>query len=180
MDVSRVRLQCEIHVQLLIDIISDHVCPRKGIGHQLPPKCVCGRLFSTQELSDQHAKNWTSNGTCKRYSSQELLKMNSESNRHGVSIERKAHIEMRRPQIKKALIRGAPPRIFDENTMELLEKRVFSNVVLYINDSDTSEKTARSELWTWYIIFNELHPDEEEPLNPSKQLLSDIKSLHLK
>jgi hypothetical protein len=52
--------------------------------------------------------------------------------------------------------------------MALLEQRVDSNVSLYINGSKTNEKTARSELWKWYLIFKKLRPDDEIPINPCR------------
>lgn len=126
----------------------------------------------TQKLLDKHYQNMISVGdVCKIYSTQDLAAMNSEPNRHGVSEKRKEVIENMRDQVEKAMKKsGGPPLVFDFNTMELLTKRVNSNVTGYINGSDTSEKTARSELWKWYLIFKQLQPDAEVPLNPCKCL----------
>ena len=130
----------------------------------------CSLQFVTQTLLEEHVQNSKLKGMCKQYSAQELVKINSESNRHGVSRERIEVVKKMREQIEKALKKGGPPAVFDVNTMELLTKRVDSNVTTYINGSDTPEKTAESELWKWYLIFKQLHPDEEVPLNPCKSL----------
>ena len=51
---------------------------------------------------------------------------------------------------------------------DVLKQRVDSNVSLYINGSNTTEKIARSQLWRWYLIFKKLRPDDEVPKNPCR------------
>jgi hypothetical protein len=101
-------------------------------------------------------------------SSVELEELNKEPNRLGISRECKKAIEALRKRIDKETKGGKPPVLHDDDTMTLLKQRVDSNVWLYINGSNTSEKTARSELWKWYLIFKKLRPDDELPRNPCK------------
>lgn len=173
MAVSRTVIHSGVHRRSQVDTISDHVCPRKGPSHRLPEPCrLCFRQFTTQGLLDEHYRNVRSGGSCKRYSDQELITVNSNSNRHGVSEKCEEIVENMRDRVVKAMKKSdGPPVVFDDQTMELLTKRVYSNVALYINGSDTPEKTARSELWKWYLIFKQLQPDAEVPLNPCKYLV---------
>jgi hypothetical protein len=113
---------------------------------------------------------------CKQYSKEELAKINSEPDRLGLSEEREKIVKDMREQITLESRTGSwPPRVFygfDVDTMELLTKRVDSNVALYLNGSNISEKAARTELWRWYLIFKVLQPDAQVPSNPCKYLFS--------
>ncbi|CAN9192164.1 unnamed protein product [Alternaria alternata] len=110
------------------------------------------------------------------WNSVELEELNREPNRLGISRECKKAIKVLRNRIDKETKGGKPPAFHDDDTMTLLKQRVDSNVSLYINGSDASEKTARSELWKWYLIFKKLRPDDELPRNPfiSAQRLSGL------
>ena len=92
---------------------------------------------------------------------------NSEPNSLGISVQCGKDVEKIRSDIDKQLKKGNDVSGFhDEPTMAILKKRMESNVALYINGSDAKEKTARSELWKWYLIFKKLRPSDEIPLNP--------------
>lgn len=101
-------------------------------------------------------------------SSVELEELNREPNGLGISLERKEAIDNLRNCIDKAMKSDTLPPLHSGETMTLLKRRVDSNVLLYINGSNTSEKTARSQLWKWYLIFKQLRPDDEVPRNPCK------------
>ena len=101
-------------------------------------------------------------------SSAELEELNKEPNRLGISLECKEAIDDLRKSIDKVTKGDKMPAFYDSETMALLKQRVDSNVLLYINGSNTSEKTARSQLWKWYLIFKKLRPDDEVPKNPCR------------
>ncbi|RYO11928.1 hypothetical protein AA0111_g12693 [Alternaria arborescens] len=133
----------------------------EGLNHRLSDACQrCKRLFLTEELLEEH------HGTCRKLIPLELEELNRIPNRLGISRECKKAIEVLRKRIEKETKGGKPPALHDDDTMTLLEQRVDSNVSLYINGSNASEKTARSELWKWYFIFKKLRPDDELPRNP--------------
>ncbi|CAN9473488.1 unnamed protein product [Alternaria alternata] len=100
---------------------------------------------------------------------------NREPNRLGISLKCEAAVENIRTYIDKEMKGKNLPALRGGDVEELLKQRVDinvlkqrvdSNVLLYINGSNTNEKTARSELWKWYLIFKKLRPDDELPRNP--------------
>jgi hypothetical protein len=101
-------------------------------------------------------------------SSVELEELNREPNRLGISLECKEAIDDLRKRIEKDTKGDKLPALHNDDIMALLKQRVDSNVLLYINGSKTSEKTARSQLWRWYLIFKKLRPDDEIPRNPCR------------
>jgi hypothetical protein len=90
--------------------------------------------------------------------------MNRIPNRRGISVQGREAVEKIREEINRE--KGSPR--CEDDAMRLLKKRVDSNISLYINGSNTSEQTARSELWKWYLIFKQLRPDDEVPPNPCR------------
>ncbi|CAN9182537.1 unnamed protein product [Alternaria alternata] len=119
----------------------------------------CSGAFSSEEGDD----------------SDELEEFNREPNRRGISLECKDAIEKIRNYIDKETRGNKLPVLRDGDIEKLLKQRVDinalkqrvdSNVLLYINGSNTNERTARSELWKWYLIFKRLRPDDELPRNP--------------
>ena len=103
---------------------------------------------------------------CQTLSSVELEEFNREPNTLGISLECKKAIDHLRNRVDKEMKVNKVPVLYDGETMALLRQRVESNLLLYINGSQTSEKTARSQLWKWYFIFKHLRPDDEIPRNP--------------
>jgi len=160
---------------VLICSLSDHAWGKDGTdsNHRLPDKCqYCLRLFLTKKSLEEHIQNnRLQDRVCQKLSALELEEKNWEPNRHGISIERKEAIDKIRDEISK----GKVPRHYDNNTMAMLKQRVESNVSLYVNGSDTSEGTAKSELWKWYLIFKQLRPDDEVPMNPCRFHLTVFK-----
>ncbi|CAN9164736.1 unnamed protein product [Alternaria sp. RS040] len=104
-----------------------------------------------------------------------LEEFNREPNKLGISLECEAAVEKIRTYINKET-KGDKLPVFRDGDIEkllksrvdinALKQRVDSNVLLYINGSNTNEGTARSELWKWYLIFKKLRPDDELPRNP--------------
>lgn len=94
-------------------------------------------------------------------------------NRRGISSQSKDAVEKIREEINRE--KGSPR--CEDDTRILLKERVDSNISLYINGSNTSEQTARSELWKWYLIFKQLRPDDEVPLNPCRVHITIFKAL---
>jgi len=123
-------------------------------------------LFLTQQLLEDHVRDIAPQGPCRVLSSVELEDFNREPNRLGISLECKETIDDLRKRIEKETKGDKMPALHDSETMALLKQRVDSNVLLYINGSNTNERTARSELWKWYLIFKRLRPDDELPRNP--------------
>jgi hypothetical protein len=132
-------------------------------------------LFLTQQSLEEHVENVARQGLCRALSDVELEEYNREPNRRGISLECKNAIEKIRKYIEKemkgdklpALREGDIEKLLKQRVdINVLKQRVDSNLLLYINGSNTSEKTARSELWKWYLIFKKLRPDDEFPINP--------------
>jgi hypothetical protein len=132
-------------------------------------------LFPTQQLLEEHVHNVAPQELCRALSDVELEEFNREPNRRGISLECKDAIEKIRNYIDKETRGNKLPVLRDGGIEKLLKQRVDinalkqrvdSNVLLYINGSNTNERTARSELWKWYLIFKRLRPDDELPRNP--------------
>lgn len=132
-------------------------------------------MFLTQQLLGEHVDKSKRQGGCRALSDAELKEFNREPNRLGISLECEDAVEKIRNYINKGM-RGKKLPAFRDGDIEkllnqrvdvnVLNQRVDSNVLLYINGSNTNEKTARSELWKWYLIFKKLRPDDELPRNP--------------
>jgi len=110
----------------------------------------------------------TSRISCQILSESELERKNREASCQGISEECKEAVEKIRDDINK----GKVPTRHDDATMQVLRRRVESNVDRYINGSNTPRKTAISELWKWYLIFKELRPDDEVPMNPCRSCIT--------
>lgn len=115
---------------------------------------------------EEHVRDIAPQGPCRVLSSVELEDFNGKPNRLGISLECKEAVDDLRKRIEKETKGDKMPAFYNSDTMTLLKQRVDSNVLLYINGSNTSEKTARSQLWRWYLIFKKLRPDDELPRNP--------------
>lgn len=158
-------------------INSDHAWGNdQGPNHRLSDACQrCKRLFPTQQLLEEHVRDIAPQGPCRALSDVELKECNWEPNRRGISRECKVAIEKIRKYIEKetrkdrlrVLRDGEIEKLLEQRVdINVLKQRVDSNVSLYINGSNTNERTARSELWKWYLIFKKLRPDDELPENP--------------
>jgi hypothetical protein len=158
---------------------SDHALGKtpKAPNHRLSVACqLCNRLFLTQQILEEHIENVARRGLCRAPSDVEQEDFNREPNRLGISLECEIAVEKIRTYIDKEMKGKKLPVLRDDDIENLLEQRVDinvlkqrvdSNVLLYINgSSNTNEKTARSELWKWYLIFKKLRPDDELPRNP--------------
>lgn len=148
-------------------LLNDHVWGKnpRSPNHRLPSECpVCHLLFENKVLAEAHFKSIREKapGVCVEHSLEELQELNRRPNSLGITEQRKVAIDSIRAKIRN----GKVPHIYDDDTMALLNQRVESNILLYINGSDITEKAARTELWKWYIIFKQLRPDDEVPLNP--------------
>jgi hypothetical protein len=113
---------------------------------------------------------------CRTLSSVELEDLNREPKTLGISLDCKEAIDDLRNRIDKEMKVNKVPALYNSETMTLLKQRVESNLLLYINGSQTSEKTARSQLWKWYLIFKHLRPDDKVPKNPCKFYLVILKT----
>lgn len=152
---------------MLIFRISDHVWGKtlRSPNHRLPPECsVCHLLFENKDLAEAHSKSIRekASGVCIEHSLEELEDLNRRPKSLGITEQKKEDIDKIRAKIKN----GKVPHIYDDDTMELLKQRVESNILLYINESNMTHKAARTDLWKYYIIFKQLRPDSEVPLNP--------------
>jgi hypothetical protein len=154
---------------MLILPFSDHVWGKlpSRPNHRLHARCpICHLLFENADLAEAHFESVRQKvlGVCVKHNPEELQELNRRPNSLGITEERKVYIDAIRGKIKN----GKVKRIYNDDTMALLELRVENNIQLYINGSNLTEKAARTELWKWYIIFKELRPDDEVPLNPCK------------
>jgi hypothetical protein len=148
----------------------------KAPNHRLSVACqLCKRLFLTKQLLAEHIENVARRGLCRAPSDVEQEDFNREPNRLGISLECEDAVEEIRTYIDKemkgkklpALRGGDIEKLLSQRVdINVLNQRVDSNVLLYINGSYINEKTARSELWKWYLIFKKLRPDDELPENP--------------
>jgi hypothetical protein len=145
-------------------------------NHRLSNACqLCKRLFLIQQNLEEHVENVARQGLCRALSDVELEDFNREPNRLGISLECEAAVEKIRTYIDKetkgrklpVLRDGEIEKLLNQRVdINVLNQRVDSNVLLYINGSNTNEKTARSELWKWYLIFKKLRPDDDLPRDP--------------
>jgi hypothetical protein len=150
---------------MLILSFSDHVWGKiNRPNHRLHAKCsICNLLFENEVLAEAHFESVRQKvpSVYVKHSPEELQELNRRPNSLGITEQRKVDIDAMRGKIKN----GKAPLIYND-TMILLELRVESNIQLYFNGSNITAKAAKTELKKWYIIFKQLRPNDEVPLNP--------------